>query len=119
MTDAQVSDAEKARLLVEIGGEPSPAASGPAPAALPAPFSQGPAQAPAPAQAATSAAPARPPRALARIWPHRRLVAAVVMLTAGSAWIAMWMVSGRPAAAGLALLGIAGGAWVALRPKKY
>ena len=107
MTDAHVSDAEKERLLAEFGGAPSAAPVRPAPA----PESL--------VRSASVPAAAPAPRAPSRLWPRRRLLAAVVMLTAGAAWIAAWMVSGRPAAAGLALLGVAGGAWLALRPKKY
>jgi hypothetical protein len=159
MSDLQVSDDEKERLLAEIGVEPSsimirrapPAVPAPPPPelsselsselpidaetsvlvrpalpALPPPAPSLPVPAPPPdaallawAAPAPAVAPEPPPRAPWRIWVHRRLLAAVVMLTAGAAWIAMWMASGRILAAALALLGIAAGSWVVLCPKKY
>jgi hypothetical protein len=152
MSDLQVSDDEKERLLAEIGVEPSSIMIRRAPPAVPAPpppelSADGetsvlvrpslpalppppppalPAPAPPPAAAllawaapAPAVAPEPPPRAPWRIWVHRRLLAAVVMLSAGAAWIAMWMASHRLPAAALALLGIAAGSWVVLRPKKY
>ena len=138
MSDVQVSDAEKERLLAEIGVEPSsimirrapstPAAPPPLPepppepvvtALIPAPALPPPVPVTRALPAPAVAPPPSAPRAPSWIWERRRLIAAVAMLSAGSAWMAMWMASDRPAAAGLALLGIGAGAWVALRPKKY
>ncbi|HEX7899026.1 MAG TPA: hypothetical protein VF950_14780 [Planctomycetota bacterium] len=137
MSDVPVSDAEKERLLAEIGVEPSsimirrapstPAAPPPLPEPPPEPVVAALIPAPVPAlpppapvtRALPAPAVAPAPRAPSWIWERRRLIAAVAMLSAGSAWMAMWMASDRPAAAGLALLGIGAGAWVALRPKKY
>lgn len=120
MNDLPVSDAEKERLLAEIGVEPSsvmiPAAPPPLPVLSPPP-------APAPPTRTVEDVdvppPAPPePRRPSRVWARRRALAAAVMLSAGSAWLSMWMVSERPAAAGLAALGIVAGTWVLLRPKK-
>lgn len=142
MGDPQVSDAEKERLLAEIGVEPSsvilrPASSTGLRPVPPRPESSTslrpvpPAPAPtAPPTASSSRLPAvrtvetpdepppEPPRPRSWLWAERRLVSAVVMLAAGSAWLALSMASGSLTAAGLAALAIAAGGWVALRPKK-
>lgn len=125
MGELQVSDAEKERLLAEIGVEPStvmirrrednpPPLPPPPPEAAPPPL---PAPAPPP-RLAFEAPPDAPPRRPSWIWAHRHPLAGFVTLAAGSAWMAMWLASGRSTAAALAALGIAAGAWMSLRPKK-
>jgi hypothetical protein len=123
--EPQVSDAEKERLLAEIGVEPSTVMirrreENPPP---PPPPSEAPPPLPAPAPPPRLAfqEPAAPPAAPRRpswIWAHRHPVAGFLTLAAGSAWMAMWLASGRATAGVLAALGVAAGAWSALRPKK-
>lgn len=133
MGDPQVSDAEKERLLAEIGVEPSSVILRPASSTASRPVPPRPTSSttiPAAAPASSSRLPAvrtvetpdepppEPPRPRSWLWAERRLVSAVVMLAAGSAWLALSMASGSLTAAGLAALAIAAGGWVALRPKK-
>jgi hypothetical protein len=136
MGDLTVSEAEKERLLAEIGVEPSSVILRPASSASLRPVSSPGARpvssttipAAAPASSARLPAvrtvempdepPPAPPRPRSWIWSERRLVSAVVLLVAGSAWLALTMASGRLSAAGLAALAISAGGWVALRPKK-
>jgi len=114
--ELSVSDAEKERLLAEIGVEPTVMIRRREPD-LPPP-SPPPAPPPAPAPLPRLEAPAAVPRKPSWIGAHRQAIAAFLTLGVGSAWMAAWIASGRTGAAALAALGIAAGAWTALRPKK-
>ncbi len=112
MADPGVSDAEKEKLLAEIGVEPSSvsvpkqAPSSPRIPAPPPPAAAVPLPAPAPAAA-------RPEPAW---WRHRHAAAGVGMALAGSAWTMVAVGFGDPFAGGLAALALGGAAAALLRP---
>ncbi len=109
MAESGVSDAERDKLLAEIGVEPSSAVvPRPAPPSSP--------RVPVPPPAPALPPPPAAERSAPGWWRHRQTAAGLAMALAGSAWTMVAVGFGDAFAGGLAALALGGAAAALLRP---